>query len=134
MKLIDAFQKSHSPVCLLSANDGVFLSVNQAFIKTFGYCSDQLIGLTPMQVGLWSDHEFRTKAWTLLRNEKRIVDLCAEVCCIDGKVQRHLLNAEYVEWDGTACLFLILHPQADDTVPSSANISDTFYRSLYLLV
>lgn len=132
MKLIDAFQKSHSPVCILSANDGVFLGVNPVFVKTFGYPVDQLIGFSPMQIGLWNDHEFRAKAWALLRNEKRIIDLYTEVRCADGAVQRHLLNAEYVECEGTGCILFILHPPVDDTLPLAVNISDTFYRSLYL--
>ena len=132
MHLIDAFAKSHSPVCIISANDGVFLACNPVFIRTFGYTAEQLIGYSPMQVGVWNDHEFRGKAWASLRNENRITDLCAEIRCADNGVQRYLINAEYVEYDGIACILSILHPPQDATLPVAGNISDTFYRSLYL--
>jgi diguanylate cyclase (GGDEF)-like protein/PAS domain S-box-containing protein len=132
MQLIDTFKISRSPVCIISANDGVFLAINPAFIQAFRYKSEQLLGFTPMQVGLWQDHQFRAKAWALLRNEKRIVDLYAEVCCADGIVERYLVNAEYMQCDGIACILFILHPPKDSSLPIDGNISDAFYRSLYL--
>ncbi len=132
MQLIDAFKTSFSPVCIIGATNGVFLAVNPAFIKTFGYSQKQLLGFTPMQVGIGYDHEFRAKAWALLRNENRIVDLYTTIRCADGSIQHHLLNAEYVENDGTASVLLVLHPPREDTLPPTENIADTFYRSLYL--
>ena len=132
MHLIDAFAKSHSPVCIISANDGIFLACNPVFIKTFGYTAEQLIGYSPMQVGVWNDHEFRAKAWALLRNENRIVELNAEIRCADNAVRRYLINAEYVECEGSVCILFILHPPQDATLPLPGNISDIFYRSLYL--
>lgn len=132
MALIDAFKTSLSPVCIISANDGVFLAANPAFINSFGYASEQLIGFTPFQIGLWNDHEFRAKAWALLRNEKRIIDLYAEFRSADQTAHRFLLNAEYVDCGDTACILFILHTPPDDSLPLDSNISDAFYRSLYL--
>ena len=132
MHLIGAFAKSHSPVCIISANEGVFMACNPVFIQTFGYTAEQLIGYSPMQVGVWTDHEFRAKAWALLRNENRIIDLHAEIRCGDNSIQRHVINAEYVECEGVVCILFILHPPEDATLPLPGNISDTFYRSLYL--
>lgn len=132
MELIDAFKTSLSPVCIISANDGVVLGANPSFFNCFGYTAEQVLGFTPFQIGLWSDHEFRAKAWALLRNEKRIIDLYAEFCAADQTAHRFLLNAEYVHCDDTACILFILHPPPDPTLPLDSHISDAFYRSLYL--
>jgi len=132
MELIDAFKTSLSPVCIISANDGVFVAANSAFYKCFGYTIEQLIGFTPFQIGLWNDHEIRAKAWALLRNEKRIIDLYVEFRSADQAAHRFLLNAEYVDCGDAACILFVLHPPPDESLPLDSQISDTFYRSLYL--
>lgn len=132
MQLIDAFKTSTSPIGTLSASDGAFLEVNPAFIKAFGYGLERLVGLTPIEVGLWDDLEFRARLWAMLRTDKRIVQLHAAIRCADDSVKVYLLNAEYIEYNNSACILFILHPLADDVVAPVDDLSDKFYRSLYL--
>ncbi|MEO6172778.1 MAG: PAS domain S-box protein, partial [Arenimonas sp.] len=132
MQFIDAFKTSASPVGILSASDGAFLEANPAFIKAFGYSLEQLIGQTPIAVGLWDDLEFRAKSWAMLRTDKRIVQLFAAIRCADDSVKAYLLNAEYIEYQNSACILFILHPLADDVAAPVDGLSDKFYRSLYL--
>jgi diguanylate cyclase (GGDEF)-like protein/PAS domain S-box-containing protein len=132
MHLIDAFKTSLSPVGLMNAANGMFLGINPAFTHRFGYAVEQIVGFTPLQIGLWHDYEFRAKAWALLRNEQRIVDLPTPIKCFDGTVEHHLVNAEYVECDGNLCVLFLLHPAPLESLSDSDGISDAFYRSLYL--
>jgi len=132
MKLIDAFRTSTSPVGILSAADGAFLEANPAFMNAFGYGLDRLVGFTPIEVGIWNDLEFRAKSWAMLRTDKRIVQLFAAIRCADGSVKDYLLNAEYIEYDNSACILFILHPLASGTPAPVDDVSDKFYRSLYL--
>jgi diguanylate cyclase (GGDEF)-like protein/PAS domain S-box-containing protein len=132
MSLIDVFKTSTSPVGILAASDGAFLEINPAFIKAFGYSLDRLIGSTPIEVGLWNDLEFRAKSWAMLRTDKRIVQLFAAIRCADHSVKDYLLNAEYIEYKGTVSILFILHPLSANTAAPTDDISDKFYRSLYL--
>jgi diguanylate cyclase (GGDEF)-like protein/PAS domain S-box-containing protein len=132
MHLIDAFKASTSPVGILNANDGAFMAANPAFIDAFGYGLDRLVGLTPIEVGLWNDLEFRAKSWGMLRTDKRIVQLFAAIKCADGSVKDYLLNAEYIEYKSSICILFILHPLLDRSLAPLDNVSDQFYRSLYL--
>lgn len=132
MQLIDAFKTSTSPVGILSAADGVFLEANPAFIRAFGYSLERLIGSTPIDVGIWNDLEFRAKSWAMLRTDKRIVQLFAAIRCADDSVKDYLLNAEYIEYDNAACILFILHPLSSNVPAPVDDLSDKFYRSLYL--
>ncbi len=132
MHLIDAFKTSTSPVGILNANDGAFMEANPAFIRVFGYGLDRLVGFTPIEVGLWNDLEFRAKSWAMLRSDKRIVELFAAIRCADHSVKDYLLNAEYIEYNGAVCILFLLHPLQENTEAPLDDISDQFYRSLYL--
>ncbi len=132
MHLIDAFKTSISPVGILSAADGAFQEANPAFLKAFGYRLDQLVGFTPIEVGLWNDLEFRAKSWGMLRTEKRIVQLFAAIRCADGSVVDYLLNAEYIEYNDQVCILFVLHPLQDKALAPIDHVTDQFYRSLYL--
>jgi len=130
MHLIDAFKTSISPVGILSAADGAFQEANPAFLKAFGYRLDQLVGFTPIQVGLWNDLEFRAKSWGMLRTEKRIVQLFAAIRCADGSVVDYLLNAEYIEYNDQVCILFVLHPLQEKALAPVDDVTDQFYRSL----
>jgi len=132
MHLIDAFKTSTSPVGILNANNGAFMEANPAFIRIFGYSLDRLVGLTPIEVGLWNDLEFRAKSWAILRTDQRIVELFAAIRCADNSVKDYLLNAEYIEYNGVVCILFLLHPLRENTGAPADNVSDQFYRSLYL--
>lgn len=132
MQLIDAFRTSISPIGILSAADGAFLEANPAFVKAFGYDLEHLIGLTPIEVGIWNDLEFRAKSWAMLRTDKRIVQLFAAIKCADDSVKGYLLNAEYIEYRHSACILFVLHPLSDNSPVPVDDVADKFYRSLYL--
>jgi diguanylate cyclase (GGDEF)-like protein/PAS domain S-box-containing protein len=131
MTFIDALKVSHSPAGLLSSSDGVFISVNPAFIEQFGYSLEQLIGKSPVEIGLWEDFDFRANAWAMLRNEKRIFNLPVGVRDVRGGVTQHQLTAEYVELDDKSELLFFLHSAQSQSVRDDT-VKDQFYRSLYL--
>jgi diguanylate cyclase (GGDEF)-like protein/PAS domain S-box-containing protein len=131
MNFFDAFKISHSPAGILSSADGVFIAINAAFLEQFGYAETQLVGYSPIEIGLWEDFDFRANAWAMLRNEKRIYHMPVGVRDVKGNICSYELTAEYIELDDKAELLFFLHPvfslQARDNTPK-----DDFYRSLYL--
>jgi diguanylate cyclase (GGDEF)-like protein/PAS domain S-box-containing protein len=131
MNFFDAFKISHSPAGILSSADGVFIAINAAFLEQFGYVGKQLIGRSPIEIGLWEDFDFRANAWAMLRNEKRIFNMLVGVRDVRGDICHYELIAEYIELNDKAELLFFLHPvvaqQSRDSTPK-----DDFYRSLYL--
>ena len=75
MRLLEAFASSESIIALLAAGDGRFVDVNPAFERITGHRLDQVVGRIPIEIGLWSDLEFRAQLWESLSVERCIVDV-----------------------------------------------------------
>jgi diguanylate cyclase (GGDEF)-like protein/PAS domain S-box-containing protein len=131
MNFFDAFKISHSPAGILSSADGVFVAINAAFLEQLGYIEAQLVGRSPIEIGLWEDFDFRAKAWAMLRNEKRILNMLVGVRDARGDIRNFELMAEYVELDDKADLLFFLHPVVAEKTRDNTP-KDDFYRSLYL--
>ena len=108
MGLVAPFEASESVVVVLRADDGRFLEVNPAFERLTGYARAQAIGIRPIDLGLWSDLEFRVQLWESLRVQRRIVDAPTRLRCADGSELSGQLHVELVRHEGEALLFCLL--------------------------
>ena len=132
MRLLEAFSGSESIIALLHAADGRFRDVNPAFERITGHRRDEVIGKTPMQVGLWQDSEFRAGLWESLRAERRVTDAACQVYCKNGAAVPGTLHVEIIDQGGEPFLFCVLQIFPTDHAQKSAERRDSLYRSLYL--
>ena len=132
MRLVEAFESSESIVALLSADDGRFLDVNPAFVASTGYSREQVIGRMPIDIGLWSDLEFRAQLWDSLRAERRVVDAHTPVTCADGRVLNGRLHVELLPGKEGARLFCLLQILPDDYPTALDRRKESLYRDLFL--
>ena len=132
MRLVEAFESSESIVALLSADDGRFLEVNPAFYRITGYTPEQVLGRIPIDVGLWTDLEFRAQLWESLRAERRVVDAAARVTCADGCILSGRLHVELLPGEGGAHLFCLLQILPDDYAQVLEQRHESLYRDLFL--
>ncbi|MEO7252145.1 MAG: PAS domain S-box protein, partial [Arenimonas sp.] len=132
MRLLEAFRSSESIVALLRADDGRFIDVNPAFEKITGFAREHVIGRIPMDVGLWTDLEFRAHIWESLRTERRVVDSTTQLACADGRVLNGRLHVEVVRDGGTAQLFCLLQILPDDHQITTDQRRESLYRGLFL--
>jgi diguanylate cyclase (GGDEF)-like protein/PAS domain S-box-containing protein len=132
VSLVQAFEASESIVALLSADDGRFIEVNPAFYRLTGYTPAQVIGHIPIDVGLWTDLEFRAQLWESLRAERRVVDAPARLNCADGRVLSGKLHVELLPGEGASRLFCLLQVLPDDYPRLLAERHESLYRELFL--
>ena len=132
MRLVEAFASSESIVALLSADDGRFIDVNPAFEAITSYPRDQVIGRTPIDVGLWGDLEFRAHIWESLRAERRVVDADTRVSCADGRILRGRLHVEVLRGSGASQLFCLLQILPEDHQSAAELRRESLYRDLFL--
>jgi diguanylate cyclase (GGDEF)-like protein/PAS domain S-box-containing protein len=132
MRLVDAFEASESVVTVLRASDGVFLGVNPAFERSTGYRREQVTGRLPIEVGLWPDPDFRSRIWSLLRAEHRVVRMPVRLACADGRLLAGHVTVELAVEDGETVLFCIVHFLPEGRGIEAAPGNDVLYRSLYL--
>ena len=132
MSLVDAFESSESIVALLSADDGRFIDVNPAFESLTGYARADVIGRLPIDVGLWSDLEFRAQLWESLRAHRRVVDASAEVRCADGRVLSGRLHVELLRRANENLLFCLMQVLPENHKVDEGNRRESLYRDLFL--
>ena len=132
MRLVEAFEASESIVAVVRASDGVFLGVNGAFERSTGYRRAEVIGRIPIDVGLWPDAEFRAAIWSVLRADRRAVEMPMRLRHADGRVLPGRLSCEYAVEDGEPVVFCLLHLQPGEAPAPMAAPDHALYRSLYL--
>ncbi|MBP8098446.1 MAG: PAS domain S-box protein, partial [Arenimonas sp.] len=132
MRLVEAFASSESIVALLSADDGCLLEVNPAFESITGYSCEQVIGRTPLDIGLWSDLEFRAQIWESLRLERRVVDAPLRLYCADGRALSGRLHVERLGDGQASLLFCLVQVIPGDHAATTSRRQESLYRDLFL--
>ena len=132
MRLLEAFSASESPVALMATGDGRFVDVNPAFERITGYAREQVIGRVPVEIGLWSDLEFRAQLWESLSAERRIVAAPTPLRCADGKVLSGRLHVEFVRDAGESRLFGLVQVLPEDHAQIVSTRNESLYRGLFL--
>ena len=132
MGLVSPFEASESVVVVLSADDGRFLEVNPAFERLTGYTAAQAIGVRPIDLGLWSDLEFRAQLWESLRVHRRIVDAPTLLRCADGSRLSGRLHVELLKQEGEPLLFCLLQILPEEHERQEGMRRESLYRDLFL--
>lgn len=72
-KFATIFQKSPVPFTLVSAIDGTFIDVNEAFLRDTGYTRDDVIGRVSTAIGIIPDEEEYGRFVSLLRGQSPLL-------------------------------------------------------------
>lgn len=78
-KFAMVFRSSPVALTLVSAEDGIFVDVNEAFVHETGYARQDVIGKTADRVGLFPDDRERERMIAALRNRQNVQGM--EVSC-----------------------------------------------------
>ncbi len=99
-KFSKAFHSSPNPMCISTIEEGRFLEVNDAFVRTTEFTRDEIIGHTSKEMGLWKYPAFREELFELLKINKRIQSIEIEYLTKIGKTRTGLFSAEFIEIEG----------------------------------
>lgn len=94
------FEKAPFSASLAHASDGRIEQVNEKFERLFGYTSQEAIGRTSLELGMYPDPESRKRAAVKTRNEGLGRDLEAELRTKAGEVRTFLINTDFVDIAG----------------------------------
>lgn len=102
-KFSQAFRESPIALSLSSIKDHRYIEVNETFEHRTGWRRDEVIGRTPLDIGLWTDSVQRDDFQRRLLNEGRVRNF--EICnrTKNGEVRTGLGSAELIEIDGQPC-------------------------------
>ncbi len=99
-KLAGVFRTSPVPIFLSRLANGLYLDVNQASERTFGWSREDSIGRTSAELGIWVDPQARKRWVAMLKAQRRSEDFEAVFRTRSGDLRTVLLSAEIIELDG----------------------------------
>jgi PAS domain S-box-containing protein len=93
------FATSPDCVTLTEASTGRYAMVNAAFTRLTGYATEEVVGRTALELGLWHDPADRARLLQLLGRDGEVVDMPAEFVTRSGERLSTLVSAGRFEMD-----------------------------------
>jgi len=101
------FRASPLPIGISRLRDGVFLDVNQAFLRLYGYDRQEIIGHTSEELKLWYSGN-REAVFRDLREQKRAQVVEMQGRHKSGEVRDLIASIELIELAGEPCVLGVL--------------------------
>lgn len=108
-KFSTAFHQVADSIGIVRLSDQVFLNVNTAFCRLFGYSAADIIGHTSRDFSLWADSADRVAYYQEIENSPHIRS--REVSWLDRNGATHigLFSSDLLMIDRQRCILFILH-------------------------
>ena len=71
-KFAAMFQGAPDPYILVNAESHIIIEINHSFTRFFGFKSEEIIGKTALEAGLWSDPSLRDLVLAQLKRDRRL--------------------------------------------------------------
>lgn len=98
-----AFRASPHPVVISEIDTGRVVDVNDAACRMFGYCQEEVVEQTTLQIGLWHSVEERARYLDLLKRQGSVRNVEVRLRSRNGEVRQCLLSSELIMLDGKQC-------------------------------
>ena len=107
-KFSRAFHSNSSLMAITGSENGIFIDVNETFLKTLGYTRDEVIGKSSSELKLFSDSETRDTITEKLKQNIPVREVETEVTKKDGSLLVGLFSADYINIGNDLCLLTVL--------------------------
>ena len=97
------FHSSPNPANVTRLDDGMFLEVNDAWTRVFGWTREEAIGRTSLDLGIWADHRDRHDMVLALERGEKMHNAETHMRRKDGEELTMLQSVELLEFDGQRC-------------------------------
>jgi PAS domain S-box-containing protein len=106
-KFSKAFRSSPDWIAITTLDDGRYIDVNDAFLRTTGYKREEVIGNTSIELGIWVDPAERAKMIKTLREKGAIHNYEVKFHTKSGDILTMLRSVEVMEIQGKQRLLSI---------------------------
>ncbi len=99
-----AFQTSLDAININRMSDGLYLEVNESFLKTTGWEKQEVMGRTSSEINIWHDPADRDRLVEILRDKHECRDLEALFNKKNGDIIYGSMSASIVTVNGETCI------------------------------
>src|SRR6202050_3632842 len=108
------FQASPIAFSITTVAEGLFIDVNEAFERRYGYTRGELLGRTVSDIGFWDDSGERVRMLQEIRERGRVRNRVTRFRKSSGEIVDTFYSADLIELDGRECFLAVSEdlPQA----------------------
>jgi PAS domain S-box-containing protein len=102
-KFSTSFRQSPLSITLAGTKDGRYLEVNETFVDQTGWKRDEVVGRSPLELGVWIDSNQRSQFMKQVLAEGSVRDWELKIRRKDGQIRTVLGSAGLVHVSGEPC-------------------------------
>jgi two-component system cell cycle sensor histidine kinase/response regulator CckA len=108
-----AFNANPEPMTIATMSNGLYIDVNESFLRITGYRREEVIGHTSLDLHFWERPEDRAKFIEILAKRGSVRDLEIIFLTKSGEQRTGMILAEIIEVDGQTCVLAIVKDFTD---------------------
>jgi diguanylate cyclase (GGDEF)-like protein/PAS domain S-box-containing protein len=125
-----AFQLSLDAVNINRMDDGMFIDVNETFLRVTGFTREEVIGRTAEELGIWMNSRDRADLREKLRQQGNCRDWEVQVRKKSGETFWVQLSASLIELDGVCCILSVARDTSDTRAAAEEIKNLAFFDAL----
>jgi diguanylate cyclase (GGDEF)-like protein/PAS domain S-box-containing protein len=125
-----SFQTSLDGISITTLDEGRYVDVNPAFLRTFGYEWEELIGKTSMELNIWLNASDRERMAEALRRDSICQNIEAQLQRKNGESFWVVVSAALIELEGVACVLFIVRDISESKAAAEEIRNLAFYDPL----
>ncbi len=106
-KFKKVFRSSPDWFVISTLEDGFYVDVNEAFLRTTGYQRQEVIGKSSRELGIWVQPKKRSEMLETLRKEGAVRNMEVEFRMKSGEIRNVLWSAEAIDYGDEKCLIAV---------------------------
>jgi len=106
-KFEKAFRSSPDWLVISTLEDGLYMDVNEAFLRTTGYRREEVVGRSSEELGIWVNPDERAEMVNVLREQGIVRNLEIRFRMKSGEIRFVLWSAELIDYEDEKCLIAV---------------------------
>jgi two-component system cell cycle sensor histidine kinase/response regulator CckA len=112
-KFYKAFHANPEPITIATLSAGLYIDVNESFLRSTGYRRNEVIGRTSLEIEFWERLEDRSNFIEKLKKHGSVRDLDVDFSTKSGEQRSGLISGEIIDIDGQTCVIAIIKDLTD---------------------
>jgi PAS domain S-box-containing protein len=108
-----AFNANPEPMTIATMSNGLYIDVNESFLRITGHRREEVIGHTSLDLHFWERPQDRAKFIEILTKRGSVRDLEVIFLTKSGEQRTGMILAEIIEIDGQTCVLAIVKDFTD---------------------
>ncbi len=102
-----AFLTSPDSVNITRLSDGLYLDVNEGFLKTFGWTREECLGRTTADIKLWHNPQDRDRLVEAVQRDGYCENFEASLVTRDARILTCLMSVHVLDFKGQRCILAV---------------------------